>query len=1787
MSEHNASAAQKRAADSAAGSGTGKIGDRLAGLLASAQPLLLREAAAQLSSAPRATLVSSLLSPVPLIALAAAKLLSEEAARGDWEATLRDISTEASLASSSRAPHTLEGVVIVARAALRAAASAGSPPPSLHPLSALYAASPAAAVSALASLLHPAAVDAPVAAYLAPYALETLCSRSRPPHERSRVLACLEHCASQCAPGLSSGICARLLAASVPALLAAGDPALAARAAASLSRAALQPLSPAARCAAADAVLCALCAGARDAEQPASPEDAGCAAALAAGSLSPAAPLVLACALDDAPDGPERVSLCSAVAAVCADAERSCAFAAALCVGPLLSAKLGGDARTAAAASEALAVVEPAVSSRSPRGDKCCVVSAAAMAAALPVRHPTLYALETARSEICPVWHWRRAPDGPERVSLCSAVAAVCADAERSCAFAAALCVGPLLSAKLGGDARTAAAASEALAVVEPAVSSRSPRGDKCCVVSAAAMAAALPVRHPTLYALETARSEICPVWHSQGDEAVLWLRSMADKMASASEVTRTLLLFLQAFLVHPREDVAVAALAVARRAAELAPEAALSLLPVLLRLLFADPKTGCVLAVLEILPLFAASWLCVTNVLRVVAPLLKQPELFPALVRVLCAVWKREKRVFSVLFPEINKYSPEMPAEARLAVAACLRDVCELDAARGLDLIDVVSRVLGNASESEAAVSLALDSLRLLCVSDAVDPLGAWSIVAPSFGGAGEARPLVLRSLAQFFACGAPTMAALSQDDTPKSPQSSAEKPPEPAAAAGGAQSGEGEGEEEEEEGEDENEDDGGAEGFARECFQRLWALRVHADPRVRSAALQSLSAFPAAQLAPLLLEGDELARLALDSACAEPARAVASVPCRLEGSRRGPLPSSLSSSASPVQRVFSDVSKFVRSACARATPANRTAAAAAACWASPSWGALEDALATLDSGTDWCSRLTTLGAFCGLWRGMLGPEPASTAQGVVRKALEACAALRAQSPASGENCCVALGALALSLPPQSRVHAAAIHATVSSWVEEADAEQSTADTIRCGLRVASACTSAALARDRPSEARALALALGDVCEAGGDCWQALGAAVGVAVLCTRLADVAMSPGASTSPAADECRESVLETHERLLSLSDPRTPAAAGCVREGAVDWGRFGAALALSYAAQSASACSGSQAAVDEALGVARCALRALRERSAAPLWSAAHCLSVVPLASSSLLAGTLPPASLAELFDDLCAAAADDEAPHALARSCACLGAALLAHSAACAGVDVGLARALELLVAASACAVPSVSSCAVLAAGCLLGADACAPLGAPAHVPRAVVTQPALSGLAQRVVEFLRSTAEAARGPAARAALWALGSLSRGLPAVAESSAHPDTAFEGSPVCRALFCLADDPRLAGFALGCLASAQRLPPVAWSALLLRVANARPQDEAVRADCVRFVESRLAAAPGGAVPREVAAGLVQLLCGWLDASAVPPQAPRVQELLVRAIPPLARVSPADGLRVCAGLLQPVPFSKMAETARAALLESAEALTKCEVPLPPTLLADVHRACLSLLSSLESPVRTSARPPALDERLARACTAVAACLSALGAQQQLERFLSDSLGDAEAALKSAVVCAGLVERGCLQARSVGPARRWCFAADPRSGPKHAAALLAALEVACALPHAASTADSLDSMRASASMLVCAAAAEAASMTPDLRLLCLPPHSRRVALAAVAGRTADASVNGFLSAGLARECSGQAMAERAAGMAEAQYVPAGLRSTFASALVGAGVCTPSSLSAVLRLLGQ
>ncbi|KAI5062948.1 hypothetical protein GOP47_0021495 [Adiantum capillus-veneris] len=164
----------------------------------------------------------------------------------------------------------------------------------------------------------------------------------------------------------------------------------------------------------------------------------------------------------------------------------------------------------------------------------------------------------------------------------------------------------------------------------------------------------------------------------------------------------------------------------------------------------------------LQLLPTLGLHPLSSSIIAGMLQSLLRSDGVLPGTaVRLLCRSWETADKVYPHLQVQLNLshfVEPTTNFETVLGRAASLRDVCRLDADRGVELILSVQACIQ--SESFIVKALGLESLAWLCQHDVIDFYTAWEVLAAWFSDL-PSNTMLAKSLCFFLQYGALDAAA------------------------------------------------------------------------------------------------------------------------------------------------------------------------------------------------------------------------------------------------------------------------------------------------------------------------------------------------------------------------------------------------------------------------------------------------------------------------------------------------------------------------------------------------------------------------------------------------------------------------------------------------------------------------------------------------------------------------------------------------------------------------------------------------------------------------------------------------------------------------------------------------------------------------------------------------------------------------------------------------------------------------------------------------------------------
>ncbi|KAL0048382.1 hypothetical protein WJX82_001959 [Trebouxia sp. C0006] len=215
------------------------------------------------------------------------------------------------------------------------------------------------------------------------------------------------------------------------------------------------------------------------------------------------------------------------------------------------------------------------------------------------------------------------------------------------------------------------------------------------------------------------------------------------------SQQDEVLRMILTALLDHPQLEVQAAAAAACGEAAQTFPLCGISFLPLLIYKLqssVAQTQRGDLakgqqaeharvqLALMRALPCMAMHQTALPFVQRALMPFSQKgaPELSHALaLKMHTQMWLTTGRGFNGVLGGLSGFyntHPHASPMLRTVRAACVRDVCDHDSTRGVELVRAIQECMEDKCESVAA--LGLQAIALLCEDDVLEFYAAWRVV-------------------------------------------------------------------------------------------------------------------------------------------------------------------------------------------------------------------------------------------------------------------------------------------------------------------------------------------------------------------------------------------------------------------------------------------------------------------------------------------------------------------------------------------------------------------------------------------------------------------------------------------------------------------------------------------------------------------------------------------------------------------------------------------------------------------------------------------------------------------------------------------------------------------------------------------------------------------------------------------------------------------------------------------------------------------------------------------------
>ena len=182
-------------------------------------------------------------------------------------------------------------------------------------------------------------------------------------------------------------------------------------------------------------------------------------------------------------------------------------------------------------------------------------------------------------------------------------------------------------------------------------------------------------------------------------------------------------------FLFHSSPDIRFSSCKLFKNIANLHPESAISLLPFLLYQSGKEHNSLVQYEILKCIPQLGNHSQMLTPVFKVLSPLLSNNSLKAFGIRLFCQLWKLQDKVFrkfqGIL---ITNFENDKTEEVRIAVSSSIRDICQERPTRGMEFISQISTMIKDSNE--LVKTYGLQALTHLCISDCVEFSTAWKLI-------------------------------------------------------------------------------------------------------------------------------------------------------------------------------------------------------------------------------------------------------------------------------------------------------------------------------------------------------------------------------------------------------------------------------------------------------------------------------------------------------------------------------------------------------------------------------------------------------------------------------------------------------------------------------------------------------------------------------------------------------------------------------------------------------------------------------------------------------------------------------------------------------------------------------------------------------------------------------------------------------------------------------------------------------------------------------------------------
>ncbi|KAF2076398.1 hypothetical protein CYY_002303 [Polysphondylium violaceum] len=202
-----------------------------------------------------------------------------------------------------------------------------------------------------------------------------------------------------------------------------------------------------------------------------------------------------------------------------------------------------------------------------------------------------------------------------------------------------------------------------------------------------------------------------------------------------------------------------------------------ISLVPIYFYLLQRQENSQAILSIMENITKLTKHKLCFGSVVKILGSLsTTNDSISSVLLRVYAKLYRSNDKILPKIQEMIyaivanSAQNPESHLEERVAAAATIKDICELDPDQGQELIQPLSQFLCKDTHP-TTLSLSLDALTSLCKNEVLSFTSAWNVIKKNLGAeegfdSTKRSPMVLEHLLDFFLQGTIDCQAKSQLD-------------------------------------------------------------------------------------------------------------------------------------------------------------------------------------------------------------------------------------------------------------------------------------------------------------------------------------------------------------------------------------------------------------------------------------------------------------------------------------------------------------------------------------------------------------------------------------------------------------------------------------------------------------------------------------------------------------------------------------------------------------------------------------------------------------------------------------------------------------------------------------------------------------------------------------------------------------------------------------------------------------------------------------------------------------